>query len=60
MTTYQLTTEELGLLATGQRLTFSEGTEVVRFSAEDLDISVRQVAEGEVARVGDRIEVSYS
>lgn len=60
MNRYQLTTEELGLLATGRTLTFSEGVEVIQFSADDLDISVRQVAEGEIARVGERLEVSYN
>lgn len=56
----ELTTEELGLLATGKTLTFAEGTEVVKFSAEDLDISVRRMVEGETAKVGETIEVSYN
>jgi hypothetical protein len=56
----ELTTEELSLLATGNKLTFAEGTEVVKFSADDLDISVRQIVEGETAKVGDAVEVSYN
>jgi hypothetical protein len=56
----ELTTEELGLLSTGTTLTFAEGTDVVKFSAEDLSISVRRMVEGETAKVGENIEVSYN
>jgi hypothetical protein len=56
---FHLTTEELGLLSSGERLTFSKGEQVFRIHASDLDCSVKELAEGSDARVGN-VVLSYS
>lgn len=55
----ELTTEELSLLSDGTRLTFAIGTEVFKFSADDLDISLSELVEGQLAHFGP-LEISYS
>lgn len=56
---HHLTTEELGILSVGDDIVVSRGERIIRINQDDLSCSVRELAEGTDAVVGDLV-ISYT